>query len=44
VNHLGRFETVGGSSVDFAYVEGVYLMKFKIVKKVIKIKEHQGAP
>ena len=41
MNNLGRFETVGGSSVDFAYIEGVYLIKLKIVKKAIKMKGHQ---
>ena len=44
MNDLGRFETVGGSSGDFASTEGVYLIKLKIVKKVIKMKEHQGTP
>ena len=41
VHNLGKFETVGGSSGDFASIEGVYLIKLKIVKKAIKMKGHQ---
>ena len=43
MHNLGRFETVGRSSDEFGSIEGVSLIKLDMIKKVKKMKGHQGA-